>query len=134
MTDQLSASQTSTQESSVQTAPSGVPVPEREADLRAMAESSREKEWRKPSFAKELYLGRFRLDLIHPHPTSSPEDVERGEKFLAELRDFCEHKVDGALIDDFLVSRTSRTVHVRNAPSPAATSSLALAARVVEML
>ena len=101
MTDQLSTSQpgTSTQESSIQTAPSGVPVPEREADLRAIAESSREKEWRKPSFAKELYLGRFRLDLIHPHPTSSPEDVERGEKFLAELRAFCEREVDSALIE-----------------------------------
>jgi alkylation response protein AidB-like acyl-CoA dehydrogenase len=100
VTDQLSKSQpgTSTQASSVVSAPSGVPVPEREADLRAIAESSRETEWRKPSFAKELYLGRFRLDLVHPHPTSSPGDVERGEKFLAELRAFCE-ECDGALIE-----------------------------------
>ena len=101
MTDQLRTSQrgTSSQDFPVQTTPSGVPVPEREADLRAMAESSREKEWRKPSFAKELYLGRFRLDLIHPHPTSSPEDVERGEKFLTELRNFCEREVDSGLIE-----------------------------------
>lgn len=34
---------------------------------------------------------------------------------------------DGSLIDDFVVSETERAVHVRNAPSPAATSSLALA-------
>jgi (S)-2-hydroxyglutarate dehydrogenase len=34
---------------------------------------------------------------------------------------------DGALVDDFVVHRTERAVHVRNAPSPAATSSLALA-------
>ena len=34
---------------------------------------------------------------------------------------------DGALIDDFVLSRTGRCVHVRNAPSPAATSSLAIA-------
>ncbi|MGZ4611691.1 MAG: acyl-CoA dehydrogenase family protein [Kineosporiaceae bacterium] len=80
-------------------APTGVPVPEQEASLRAIGEASRETEWRKPSFAKELYLGRFRLDLIHPHPTSSPEDVDRGEKFLAELRAFCESQVDGALIE-----------------------------------
>jgi alkylation response protein AidB-like acyl-CoA dehydrogenase len=101
VTEQLSTNQpgTFTQESPVRTAPSGVPVPEREADLRALAESSREKEWRRPSFAKELYLGRFRLDLIHPHPTSSPQDVERGEKFLAELRAFCESQVDGRLIE-----------------------------------
>ena len=34
---------------------------------------------------------------------------------------------DGRLVDDFVVHRTERAVHVRNAPSPAATSSLALA-------
>jgi (S)-2-hydroxyglutarate dehydrogenase len=39
---------------------------------------------------------------------------------------------DGRLIDDFVLSSTARTVHVRNAPSPAATSSLALAARIVD--
>jgi 2-hydroxyglutarate dehydrogenase len=39
---------------------------------------------------------------------------------------------DGALIDDFVLARTARTLHVRNAPSPAATSSLALAARIAD--
>ena len=39
---------------------------------------------------------------------------------------------DGALLDDFLVSRSERTVHVRNAPSPAATSSLALARLIAD--
>jgi (S)-2-hydroxyglutarate dehydrogenase len=34
---------------------------------------------------------------------------------------------DGALIDDFLLARTGRAVHVLNAPSPAATASLAIA-------
>jgi L-2-hydroxyglutarate oxidase len=34
---------------------------------------------------------------------------------------------DGELIDDFVVTRTERALHVRNAPSPAATSCLALA-------
>jgi 2-hydroxyglutarate dehydrogenase len=34
---------------------------------------------------------------------------------------------DGTLIDDFVISQTERALHVRNAPSPAATSSLALA-------
>jgi L-2-hydroxyglutarate oxidase len=33
---------------------------------------------------------------------------------------------DGALVDDFVLSETDATLHVRNAPSPAATSSLAL--------
>jgi len=72
-------------------------VSEREA--REVAEAAREKDWRKPSFAKELFLGRFRLDLIHPHPEPTAEDVARGEEFLAKLRDFAEAKIDGALIE-----------------------------------
>ena len=32
----------------------------------------------------------------------------------------------GKLVDDFLISATRRVIHVRNAPSPAATSSLAI--------
>jgi L-2-hydroxyglutarate oxidase len=39
---------------------------------------------------------------------------------------------DGTLIDDFVVHETERAIHVRNAPSPAATSSLALAREVVD--
>ncbi|GAB2759220.1 acyl-CoA dehydrogenase family protein [Streptomyces bullii] len=72
-------------------------VTEREA--RQVAEAAREQEWRKPSFAKELFLGRFRLDLIHPHPLPADEAAQRGEEFLAKLRDFCETKVDGARIE-----------------------------------
>lgn len=33
---------------------------------------------------------------------------------------------DGSLVDDFRISRSDRVVHVRNAPSPAATSSFAI--------
>ncbi|MER7958685.1 acyl-CoA dehydrogenase family protein [Streptomyces sp. NPDC096030] len=72
-------------------------VTEREA--RQVAEAAREQDWRKPSFAKELFLGRFRLDLIHPHPMPSAEDVRRGEAFLAKLRAFCETRIDGRLIE-----------------------------------
>jgi 2-hydroxyglutarate dehydrogenase len=39
---------------------------------------------------------------------------------------------NGELVDDFVVSRTERALHVRNAPSPAATSSLALARLVAD--
>ncbi|WP_105974981.1 acyl-CoA dehydrogenase family protein [Streptomyces geranii] len=78
--------------------PSAKPtVTEREA--REVAEAAREQGWRKPSFAKELFLGRFRLDLIHPHPLPPTEDARRGEEFLAALRDFCETKIDAARIE-----------------------------------
>jgi 2-hydroxyglutarate dehydrogenase len=39
---------------------------------------------------------------------------------------------DGRLLDDFAFSHTERALHVRNAPSPAATSSLAIARYVTE--
>jgi 2-hydroxyglutarate dehydrogenase len=41
---------------------------------------------------------------------------------------------DGALIDDFIISETAATVHVRNAPSPAATAALALAEEICDRL
>ena len=39
---------------------------------------------------------------------------------------------DGRLLDDFVISQTPGATHVRNAPSPAATSSLALASELVD--
>ena len=41
---------------------------------------------------------------------------------------------DGTLVDDFVVSKTEATIHVRNAPSPAATASLALAEEISDRL
>ena len=38
----------------------------------------------------------------------------------------------GRLVDDFLLSATPRAIHVRNAPSPAATSALALAELIAD--
>jgi (S)-2-hydroxyglutarate dehydrogenase len=41
---------------------------------------------------------------------------------------------DGSLVDDFLIVRAPRQVHVLNAPSPAATSSLEIAKHIVGQL
>src|SRR5687768_11721809 len=70
-----------------------------ERDARKVAEAARETEWRAPSFGKELFLGRFRLDLVHPLPPADPVEQERGEAFLARLREFLEREVDGAAIE-----------------------------------
>ncbi|HZA10237.1 acyl-CoA dehydrogenase family protein [Mycobacterium sp.] len=72
-------------------------VSERQA--REVAEHAREAQWRQPSFGKELFLGRLRLDLVHPHPSGSAEAVQRGEAFLARLREFCESQIDAAVIE-----------------------------------
>lgn len=41
---------------------------------------------------------------------------------------------DGRLVEDFVFSEAGRTLHVRNAPSPGATSSLAIAAHLADRL
>jgi alkylation response protein AidB-like acyl-CoA dehydrogenase len=64
-----------------------------------VAEASRETEWTKPSFGKELFLGNFRLDLIHPQPEPDPAAVERGEAFLDRLRTFLTERVDRLQIE-----------------------------------
>ena len=70
-----------------------------EQQARQVAEEAREVQWRQPSFGKELFLGRLRLDLVHPHPSGSAEAVKRGEAFLDRLRDFCESQIDAAVIE-----------------------------------
>jgi (S)-2-hydroxyglutarate dehydrogenase len=61
-------------------------------------------------------------------PGLRPQDVEpafAGVRAQALRR-------DGSLVDDFAFSHTRRALHVRNAPSPGATSSLAIARHVAE--
>jgi alkylation response protein AidB-like acyl-CoA dehydrogenase len=67
-------------------------VSERQA--REVAEAARESEWKLPSFGKELFLGDFRLDLLHLQPPMDPDAVDKGERFLARLRAFLETEVD----------------------------------------
>jgi len=67
-------------------------------EARDVAESARESEWSGPSFVRDLFLGRFRLDLIHPHPPDDPAERERAQPFLDQLRDFLE-RVDSDMID-----------------------------------
>ncbi len=59
-----------------------------EKEARDVAESARETEWEHPSFARELFLGRFRVDLIHPHPPDDPVEAARAKPFLDQLSSF----------------------------------------------
>jgi alkylation response protein AidB-like acyl-CoA dehydrogenase len=64
-----------------------------------VAEASRETEWTQPSFGKELFLGNFRLDLIHPQPEPDADAVRKGEAFLDRLRTFLTERVDPRQIE-----------------------------------
>ena len=70
-----------------------------EQEARQVAEAARETEWTQPSFGKELFLGNFRLDLIHPQPKIDPAAVEKGERFLERLRAFLGENVDPLQIE-----------------------------------
>ncbi len=72
-------------------------VGEREA--RQAAEEARESGWQLPSFGRQLFLGDYRLDLIHPHPQPDEESRRSGEAFCARLAEFCEASVSGAAIE-----------------------------------
>jgi L-2-hydroxyglutarate oxidase LhgO len=68
--------------------------------------------------------------------------VEEARKYVPEITRFDVHRGprgiraqamngDGSLEDDFVISGRDRLIHLRNAPSPGATSSLAIAEYIV---
>src|SRR5579862_8993268 len=68
-------------------------------EARAVAEAARETEWTSPSFVRELFAGRLRLELIHPFPEPDPADVAKAAPFLAALEQFLVEHVDADRID-----------------------------------
>jgi alkylation response protein AidB-like acyl-CoA dehydrogenase len=78
--------------------PAEPPTQVSEREARKVIEATREAEWRKPSFGKELFLGRFRLDLINPLPQPEPERAAKGAAFLEKLRAYAA-EIDGQQIE-----------------------------------
>jgi len=66
---------------------------------RKVAEAARESEWKGKGFLRELFLGRFRFEYIHPYPKL---DGERPEftRFYEDFRRFLQERVDPAEIDE----------------------------------
>lgn len=63
-----------------------------------VAEASRETEWREASFLRDLFLGDFRLELLHPYPGAAEERREFRE-WMRRFHDFLRDRVDPAAID-----------------------------------
>jgi len=69
-----------------------------ELESRKVAEASRETEWKQPSFLREMFLGNFRLDLIHPYPLAEQERPEF-TAFYRAMKEFLRDQVDPVEID-----------------------------------
>ena len=59
-------------------------------------------------------------------------DVRRFDEILAD--DFLNTNPDGSLVDDFRIHRIGAVTAIRNAPSPAATASMAIAEHIIAEL
>src|SRR5216117_2443814 len=68
-------------------------------EAREVAEAAREQEWAAPSFVRDLFLGKLRMDLIHPYPEQHPDEVARAKPFLDKLERFLREQVDSDRID-----------------------------------
>ncbi len=68
-----------------------------EQESRKVAEASRE-QWDRPSFMKEMFLGNFRLDLVHPYPLPAPDRPEFAA-FYGAMEEFIRTEVDSVRID-----------------------------------
>lgn len=71
-----------------------------ELAAREVAEQSREKKWRGQSFMRELFLGRLRLDLVHPFPTAQGPDRPEFTEFYEKLERLLRDTVDPRAIDE----------------------------------
>ena len=68
-------------------------------EARDVAEAAREQEWAAPSFVRDLFLGKLRMELIHPYPEQDAEEVARAKPFLEKLERFLRQQVDSDRID-----------------------------------
>lgn len=64
-----------------------------------VAEASRQTEWKKNSFLRGIFEGRFLWDLIHPFPEQDPADKKRGDDYLAVLEKFLRENLDPDEVD-----------------------------------
>ena len=77
----------------------GKPSHVSEAEARRVAEAAREKEWVGKAFVRDLFMGNFRLGLIHPYPDPDEFIGEKAREYLKRMETFLREKVDPDQID-----------------------------------
>lgn len=68
-------------------------------ESRQVAEAARQKEWLKPSFLRDLYLGRFRFEMIHPFPGLDAPERPDYARFREQLKQYFLDHVDPLEVD-----------------------------------
>ena len=86
------------QEAELQIDTSGMSEGKRQA--LEVAEAAREQTWQHPSFVGELFLGRFRDELILPYPLQGDEDRATGDEYIARMREVLKDRIDADKIDE----------------------------------
>lgn len=64
-----------------------------------VAEASRQTEWKRGSFLRGLYEGKFLWELVHPFPEQTPEDKKKGDEYLAAVEKLLREKLDPEKVD-----------------------------------
>jgi len=70
-----------------------------EEEARQVAEAARESEWEKPSFLRELFLGKLNMSLIHPFPELKGLDRPEFKEYFTKMKKFLDEEVDSDEID-----------------------------------
>ena len=70
-----------------------------ETEARQVAEAARQTDWTGRTFVRNLFLGKFRFDAIHPYPDPSRFISERAREWIDDLRAFLRDEVDSDAID-----------------------------------
>ncbi len=64
-----------------------------------VAESARESQWTKASFAQQLFMGTFDPSSFATFPTQSPEDKRIGDEYVAKVDAFLKANLDAEEVD-----------------------------------
>jgi alkylation response protein AidB-like acyl-CoA dehydrogenase len=64
-----------------------------------IAEDARQKEYEHPSFAAQMFMGKFQPQLLYPFPSQSEEEKKIGDEFTAKLIEFLEKNLDPEEVD-----------------------------------
>ena len=65
----------------------------------AVAEDSRESDWKSKSFMASMFMGDLDVSMCYPFPEQAPEDKAIGDEWVAKIDAWCSENINGEEID-----------------------------------